>query len=399
MKKLYPLQNSIKNYEWGSRDMLSSVLGFENPKDETQAELWMGVHERGVSMAQDGKEAVPLDQLIRRDPVAMLGEKAARNFGNLPFLFKVLAAEKALSIQAHPNKSQAEEGFARENKQGIPIDAGHRNYRDSNHKPEVTCALSEEFWAMCGFRPVSEIVSEFKKLNISFFNQILDAMQKHDDESARLKEFFLGAMKLRDGKMAHVIEDVVHYAQHQEGVPYEWIQKFYEMYGADAGVVSPLYLNIFCLKKGQAVYLPAGELHAYLHGMAVELMANSDNVLRGGLTPKHVDVEELTHVLTFKSSKPDILEAQGPDGVYKTPSSEFEMHRVVLGPDYMINGGNPAQIILCTQGRITLETVAGNPNDSQRVVIQRGESVFMPYHAGGYMASGRGELFFAQIPS
>ena len=399
MKKLYALQNSIKNYEWGSHNMLSNVLGFENPKNETQAELWMGVHERGMSMAQDGKGAVPLDQLIRRDPVAMLGEKAAKDFGNLPFLFKVLAAEKALSIQAHPNKSQAEEGFARENKQGIPIAAAHRNYRDSNHKPEVTCALSEEFWAMCGFRPVAEIANEFKKLNNSFFNQILDAMQKHDDESAQLKEFFTGAMQLREGKMEHIIEDTVHYAQHQQGVRYEWIQKFYEMYGTDAGVLSPLYLNIFCLKKGQAVYLPAGELHAYLHGMAVELMANSDNVLRGGLTPKHVDVEELTHVLTFKSSKPNILEAQGPDGAYKTPSSEFEMHRVELGPDYMINGGNPAQIILCTQGRITLETIAGNPNDSQRIVIQRGESVFMPYHAGGYMASGRGELFFAQIPS
>lgn len=398
MKKLYLLQNSIKNYEWGSQTMMSAALGFENPKGDHQAELWMGVHERGMSLAQDGKEWVPLDQLLRSDLANMLGPKAAKQFGNLPFLFKVLAAEKALSIQAHPNKAQAEAGFLAENKQGIPIDAPQRNYRDSNHKPEVTCAMSEEFWAMCGFRQVPEIVAEFQKLNLSVFNNIISAMQGEADEESQLKTFFLGVMGLRNGKMGHIIEDVVRYAEHQEGPAYDWIKKFYQMYGDDVGVLAPLYLNIFCLKKGQAVYLPAGQLHAYLQGMAVELMANSDNVLRGGLTPKHVDVPELAHVLSFHAVRPEILEAEGPDGAYHTPSSEFELHRVELGADYMMNGSNPAQIILCTQGRISIESLPGNPNPGQRLVLQRGEAVFMPYHAGGYIANGRGELFFAQIP-
>ncbi|MGL4524442.1 MAG: mannose-6-phosphate isomerase, class I [Spirochaetia bacterium] len=398
MKKLYPLQNSIKNYDWGSSQLMKTYLGYENPTGEPQAELWMGVHERGMSMAKDGKTWIPLDQLIRRNIVEMIGEDAAKRFGNLPFLFKVLAAAKPLSIQAHPNKQQAEEGFAKENTQGIPMDASVRNYHDSNHKPEVTCALTDEFWAMCGFRKIEEIIYEFESLQLPVFEPLLQILKNEESESTRLEQFFAHLMDLPIARLSHVIDDVVRYAEHQEGDHYRWLKKLQDIYPGDIGVLSPLYLNVFCLKKGQAVYLEAGKLHAYLDGMAVELMANSDNVLRGGLTTKHMDISQLMHVLTFESFQPEILEAEGPDGTYQTPSTEFSMHRLSLGADYFFNGRNSAQIILCTQGRITLETAPANTGASERVVLQRGESVFMPYHAGGYIATGKGDLFLAQIP-
>lgn len=403
MKKLYRLKNVIQEYAWGSPTLLPELLGFSNPKQTPQAELWLGAHERGMSQAIDGKMQINLDALIRQNPPGFLGPKAAERFKTLPFLFKVLAAGSPLSIQAHPAKEQAEAGFARENRAGISLNAENRNYRDSNHKPEIICALYDNFWALCGFRPLSEIIENFKQADFSVLRKESAALASQPNEKG-LQTFFAALLNLDAGRAAKLADEAQEQAFGRNAPQWQWVQKLYAAYPNDCGSLAPLYLNLVCLKAGQALYLPAGVLHAYLEGLGVELMANSDNVLRGGLTAKHIDKKELLSILTFAGGQPAVLEAQGANGLYAAPSSEFALQRLLLTEQRLIGANNPCQIILCVKGKARLLPAAGNvkqKNDSQALplTIQRGEAVFMPYKAGGYNITGRGEFFIASIPA
>ncbi|WGK68545.1 mannose-6-phosphate isomerase, class I [Candidatus Haliotispira prima] len=328
------LYNQIQSFAWGSGSFLPELLGYENPEHTPQAELWMGVHpigESSVETVSEGKSGrIPLSRYLRNNNDQQDGSidsDMPTESQSLPFLFKVLSSERPLSIQAHPNKAQAEEGFRRENQAGIPLNAPHRNYKDPNHKPEITLALTP-FWALCGFRSLTEI-----KQNFSHFAGSLPDFNDHE-------EFFSGLMQMEAGQKAALIEQTLQRCKsgaRDYGLDVsKWILRLAEFYPGDLGALAPLYLHLFCLEPGQAIYLPAGILHAYLEGSAMELMSNSDNVLRGGLTPKHQDIPELMKTLVFEEFPPRIIEAIKMDlhrSYYPTNATEFRLERWSLSTE------------------------------------------------------------------
>ncbi|MDR2483065.1 MAG: mannose-6-phosphate isomerase, class I [Treponema sp.] len=383
MKRLYKLENPVKHYRWGSPVWIPRLLGRENPHAEPWAELWMGAHPGGPSRIAG--EGIGLDALIAADAPRLLGADVCREFGALPFLFKLLAAGAPLSIQAHPNLEQARAGWERENRAGVPIDAANRNYRDPNHKPEILCALSP-FKALCGFREPGEIR---KRLNCferelrrapSLREQIAGLCLALDaaDPGAALEQFTRGLLGL-DEEVRGVL--TAQAAENQEALERrapeyaaEWrtVGNLASRYPGDPGILAPLYLNLLDLAPGEAVFLPAGVFHAYLEGFGVELMANSDNVLRGGLTEKHIDGEELIRVLRFAPHKPAVRKA--PEGeaafVYPAECREFSLSRFLGDARPRAIPASGPRILLVTEGRARLS--AGG----ETLILNQGESAF-----------------------
>ena len=290
------LTGILQHYAWGDTSSIAMLQG-RKPGDEPEAELWFGAH----PSAPSGTTAGPLDAVIAANPVQVLGEKTATDWDSrLPFLVKLLAAKQPLSIQAHPSIAQAKEGFAREDAAGIPRDASHRNYKDENHKPEILVALTP-FRAMAGFRPIEDTVRLLEAFEMPELDEVarvlvdgsLEALLRHwlnlDNPTP-----LVDAVVARAGEIAaagHADSDVARLAENIVFIGQE--------FPSDVGVLAALLLNHIVLEPGEAVFLPAGNLHAYLEGFGVEVMANSDNVLRGGLTSKHIDVDELMDVLIF----------------------------------------------------------------------------------------------------
>lgn len=400
MNTIYKLTNPIQHYAWGSRTAIPELLGRDNPDNKPWAELWMGAHPKAPSWADCGGSLIALPDLIAQDPNAMLGaEVNAAYDGRLPFLFKVLAAGQPLSIQAHPNLDQAREGFERENQAGIPLDAPHRNYRDANHKPETLCALTP-FWAVRGFRHAAEIVSLAQDLGLAEPAAELARLQREPGRPA-LRAFFEALMTMPNERKATVVRRVAEAAgtTKKKDPVSEWIEKLHARYPGDIGVLCPIFLNLIRLEPGQAMYLPAGELHAYLDGLGMELMANSDNVLRGGLTPKHMDLPELLGLLTFSDQDIELLapEMQIPaEHIYPKRTDEFLLS--VLTPTdaqpYQSEASHGVEILFCTQGEGNLEPgpdVAGLP-------FRQGDSFFVPASAPDYRLTGNATLYRAAIP-
>ena len=398
---LYKLDNTIQDYAWGSKTAILQLLGFENRDDKPLAELWMGAHPKAPSLlCLENGEKESLGSLILESPEDVLGNEAVMTFGNrLPYLFKVLAAGSPLSIQAHPNLEQARTGFERENGEGIPLDAFNRSYKDNNHKPEIICALTE-FHAMRGFKPTAEISAAFKKIAVPEIREAVSRLDREPDIKDSLKNFFSVLMQLEETAAAELISNAIDAAaEFDEGV---WIKRFAELYPGDIGILSPLYLNIVTLKPGQAMFLPAGELHAYLQGTGIELMANSDNVLRGGLTPKYVDVPELISTLTFESGEPEILlprPVNAAESVYDTAASEFCLSVIELNDTYRPETGEKLpmlpSILICMEGsaEINDETAV----QSARLAIGRGESLFITAESIPVL-KGQGRFYRASLP-
>lgn len=391
------MKNVIQEYAWGSPDAIPGLLGIDNPEKKPKAELWMGAHGKAPSRIEQGNKEIPLDQYIRENKVAVLGGKLAEKYGNLPFLFKVLAAGSPLSIQVHPNKKQAEKGFARENSLGIAIDAFNRNYKDDNHKPEIICALTE-FWAMRGFRPFQDIADRFEALDIPSFRRETAAFRSNLT-SEGLETFFNALMSLEGEKKDRFIRELTGAAAGIQGDEYQWVLRLYEKYSDDAAIAAPLYLNLLKLEPGQALYLSAGELHAYLDGLGMELMASSDNVLRGGLTPKYIDREELGNIVNFNGSEPEILQARATDPlteIYRTPSKEFELARLSLrrgGASYDTASIGSVQILFLTEGSADFTSA-----DGEILHAEKGESLFIPAGAPSWMVEGDALIFRASVP-
>jgi len=386
MAKFYRLHNLIKNYDWGSPYFIPQFLGF--PGDGTPcAELWMGSHAGSPSRVELPDGFTGLGEFIARDVRRYLGEKTAERYGSLPYLFKLLAAGKPLSIQAHPNPDQARRGFDLENGNGLAPDSPNRNYRDPNHKPEIVCALTP-FTGMCGFREPREIGKLFAVFlgdnppNVlrEGFAPLLLALETPDTASAlrsflamlfdisaavreALTEFVLRREEATGSKTGKTL------AHEPEDCEWELMRSFARQYPGDPAIIAPLYLNVFRLQPGEAVFLDAGVLHAYVHGFAVELMANSDNVLRGGLTPKHIDVPELMKVLDFSPLKPRILKPEPvPCFTYPVPCDEFSL-TVMRGTD------TPAALPLDGPSIcIVTEGAASIDGD----ILQKGVSIFVP---------------------
>lgn len=386
---MYEIENVLRDYAWGSTTAIASLLG-RPESGRPEAELWIGAHPDSPSVAhlpEDGSRS-PLDALISSDPEHFLGAESVSAFGpRLPFLAKILAAAQPLSLQVHPSLEQAREGFARENEAGIDPHAAHRNYRDDNHKPEMILALTP-FEALCGFRPAAETRKILQHVAAAFhgggqapelLRALLDDLDG-PDEGAALRRAF---ERLITGGTDVAEETALVVAALVSGAPLEPYQaelgtaiSLNEKYPGDPGVLISLLLNRISLKPGQAVYLPAGNVHAYLHGLGVEVMASSDNVLRGGLTPKHVDVPELLRTIDFHPVAVPMLDAEKTvldQDIFRPPFREFQLQRIELGPDagpVPLAQAGPA-VIIVVAGDVYLDSPKGD------LQLSRGGSAFI----------------------
>lgn len=348
---------------------------------EPQAELWLGAHPRAPSVLErDGVER-PLDLVIADDPAGELGPESARMYGNeLPFLLKILAVAQPLSLQAHPSRQQARAGFDAEDEQGIPIGADHRSYRDRNHKPELICAL-EPFTAFCGFRPPRVAAALLESLEVSDLAPATSLLRSGD--TGRALRWLLEQSPDSGAVVAHQVTE----ACGQPGSfadERQWGERIGQQHPGDIGVAIALMLNLVHLDPGQALFLGAGNLHVYLHGVAVEIMANSDNVLRGGLTAKHVDIPALLEVVDCRSRDVEVQSPDGPQFAFHTGVSDFCLTRIEVGEAALFRPTGP-EILLCASGRVS---AAGHE-------IGGGAAVWIPAGTGEYGVDGSGLVFRA----
>jgi len=370
---MWQLQNTVRHYPWGSRTVIPELLGEASPAERPYAELWMGAHPDAPSVLSTG---TPLDKAIEERPHELLGAEVQERFGTrLPFLMKVLAAEQPLSLQAHPTTEQAEAGFAAEEAAGVPHDSPTRTFKDPFHKPELLLALTT-FEALCGFRPVEESLHCLAKLHVPELKPTIAALARGGLRAAIPQLIALSAEHRADLVSAVAEAAAGFVAAHDPEFinTYRWAASLAETYPADPGVVISLMCNHLKLAPGEAVFLPAGNLHAYLYGAGVEVMAGSDNVLRGGLTAKHVDLAALIEVLDFTDGRVPVLHpVLGPGGLrYPVPVDDFDLTRVQLdGHSGSLLTSGP-QVLLCTEGTAVLASPDGG------VTLEKGCSAFVP---------------------
>ncbi len=388
---LFKLDNVIQNYAWGSKESISHLFGIDNSAHQPQAEIWMGAHPNGCSRVAETGEL--LSDVVSQDKESMFGDYTVMRFGELPYLFKVLAADSPLSIQVHPTKQKAEAGYLRENEQGIDLHAPNRNYKDANHKPELVYALTF-YKAMNGFRPIEQILSLFRQLGIKSLEAELSALEDHPNKDG-LKAFFCAIMSLDEERKAAALADLdvalergPKTALAREVLDY--VTEFKRHYPQDIGLLSPLFLNTVELAPGEAMFLHAETPHAYVQGTALEIMANSDNVLRAGLTPKHIDVAELIDNTSFHSTHPDEIKLAPicKEGKlsYPIPVDDFGFDILSSGEQTQQQYLRGAEILFCVEGQVTV-TVAG-----KSLLLKPGESVFITSDSKVYQYQGKGTL-------
>jgi len=333
-----------------------------------EAELWLGAHPGDPAWLETASGETSLLDAVRADPEGQLGAAVRGRFGDvLPFLVKVLAADEPLSLQAHPSAEQAVEGYQCEDRLGVPLNSPIRNYRDRNHKPELLVALND-FEALVGFRPAARSAALMRALAVSDldpFVALLTGQSDADGLRVLFTTWITAPQPDLDVLIPAVLDGAVQYVCSGEtefAAEVKTLLELGERYPGDAGVLAALLLNRISLKPGEAIFLPAGNLHSYLSGMGVEVMANSDNVLRGGLTPKHVDVPELLRVLDFDPALDDTLRPhirrEGIEMVYETPAVEFATSVLTLdGQNLGHEVDAPCrhegpQILVCTEGAV-----------------------------------------------
>jgi mannose-6-phosphate isomerase len=381
---LVKLSNQALDYAWGSKTLISDYFGIPatgNP----MAEIWFGTH--------DGSPTEVVGQGHSLHEVLLSQGRESR----LPFLLKILAAEAPLSIQAHPNPEQAVEGFNRENALGLPIDAPTRNYKDDKAKPELIVSLTDRFDALVGFSDRALIQERFAELLEASTSELLSEVlnkwiQLLETETGTEKVFLatLTSPECDENFITNLID-----AAEQCPALVDLVVHLAEHHGKDRGIASALLMNHMVLGRGEGVFVPAGMPHAYLSGLGVEVMLASDNVLRGGLTPKHIDVEELSKVLVFESTEPTLVKtktlAVGFEK-FDLPTPEFDFYRGEVGSNNLLADLNlPGDsIVLCTQG-----SVAVSNSQEEREVINSGEAVFMAGDARSFSLAGNGTVFMA----
>ncbi len=412
---LHRLVNTVQRYPWGSPDALVRLYGLSNPRHEPLAELWMGAHPKAPSRIVTPEGEQGLDAYIAGHPEQALGPVAAEYGTELPFLFKILCAARPLSIQVHPSLDQARRGFDAENAAGVPLDSPLRNYRDPNHKPELICAI-EPFWGLRGFRSVDEIRDEFTTVEFNKGDTHLSLPQSEEDLAGFVRQQLQISQPVRRDLIAAAVSLAGgRWPTHRSGrlpevgdplARYYWVLRIAEEYPGDIGVLAPLVFNVFSLRPGEATYQPAGVLHAYLCGVGAELMANSDNVLRGGMTGKHIDVDELLSIGRFRS-EPAVILPGTPETTlapascrtfrYPTPFREFELARILPSDACTIPGGSP-QILFCHRGPVLV--LSGGAE----VTLAAGESVFVDAAEDAVeivpegAVAGPFEVFRARVP-
>jgi mannose-6-phosphate isomerase len=410
MSNIRRLKHRIQEYAWGSHTAIPDLLGLPSPADTPCAELWMGAHPKAPSLVYDQGQWLPLNDFINAAPEKVLGRTVSERFsGQLPFLFKVLAAANPLSVQAHPDCDQAREGFERENRAGIDLTAPNRNYKDANHKPECLCALTP-FVGLCGFRPPPEILDYCSRINrranqqhrAGEMTRLCRLLQDAPDASG-VKRFFEGLLTLPVSRAQGMVTELMPYVEAgaDRDPVFKWMVRLSRQYPGDIGVLAPILLNLVVLAPGQAIFLPARVLHAYLDGTGIELMANSDNVLRGGLTPKHIDVRELLRVLDFSPRLPDILTPvtiHGCEQTYPSAADEFVLSVVTVSSanQCRFKSRGAVEILLCVEGQAAIEEseTAASP-----IALNKGESVLVSGTTGPYRITGRAVIYKATVPA
>lgn len=381
------MNNGVQNYAWGSTDALTNLYGIANPDGKPMAELWMGAHPKSSSYVSDSAgQEIALRSQISANLDQQLGKKVAARFGELPFLFKVLCADQPLSIQVHPSKRAAELGFAKENAAGIPIDAAERNYKDANHKPELVYALTP-FQAMNGFRELSDIVSLLQP--VSGANPHIAEFLTHPDVD-HLRTLFASLLSLEGEAKSLALGVLKSALNHQKGQPWDTIRSISEFYPDDSGLFSPLLLNVITLQPGEGMFLYAETPHAYLNGVALEVMANSDNVLRAGLTPKYIDIAELLDNLKFNAKPADQLlktpVEKGAELSFPIPVEDFAFSIHSLSPEPRTLAQESAAIVFCIEGQTVLE------KGEETQVLKPGESCYLSADESPVQVSGNGRI-------
>jgi mannose-6-phosphate isomerase len=402
------LRGALRTYAWGSRTAIAEFSGRPFPTAHPEAEVWLGAHASDPAMLQTYRDGVvaaetSLADAITADPARQLGPTVRARFGDrLPFLVKVLAADEPLSLQAHPSAAQAVEGYRREDALGVPVGSPVRNYRDASHKPELLVALSD-FEALAGFRPAARTVALMQALGVDALAPYI-ALLTDQSAAAGLRALFTTWITAPqpdvDALITAVLDGAVSYLRTgaKEFAPeVRTVLELGERYPGDAGVLAALLLNRVVLQPGEGVFLPAGILHSYLRGMGMEVMANSDNVLRGGLTPKHVDVPELLRVLDFAplADPRAPVHRDGIEVLYDTPAPEFAAAMLTLDGDSLgrpveapAHHGGP-QILVCTRGSVTVRSKSGE------LGLNRGQAAWVPADDGTvWLESGQPSQVF-----
>ena len=406
---MHLLRGAVRTYAWGSRVAIADFTGRPTPTPHPEAELWFGAHPGDPAWLQTPMGEESLLDAITADPEGQLGTAVVDRFGaRLPFLVKVLAADEPLSLQAHPSAKQAVEGFEREERQGIPITSPTRNYRDRSHKPELVIAV-QSFEALAGFREVHRTITLLKALGVPALDPFIELLEGQPDAdglralfttwiTAPQPDLDLLVPTVLDGAIEYVRSAATEFAEEAKTV-----LELGERYPGDAGVVAALLLNRVHLQPGEAIFLPAGNLHTYFRGMAVEVMANSDNVLRGGLTPKHVDVPELLRILDFhpvtESSLRGEMHSEGLELVYSVPTDEFAVSRLRIDDDDLgheidaaVRNDGP-QVLLCACGAVQVHGKASS------LTLERGQAAWVSADDGPvrFLAEEPSELFRVSV--
>ena len=394
---MYLLSGTLRPYAWGSLTAMAELFG-RDPSGEPEAELWFGAHP-GAPSAVLGGEAATLDELIAQDPERLLGQETVAVHGpSLPFLAKVLAAGSPLSLQVHPTREQAGAGFTAEEAAGIDRSAAERNYKDSNHKPEMIFALTD-FEALCGFRrpedaarlfrAVAGLVEAAGRPAPELFTQTASDLESGRPESERLETVFRrlisGGEEVREAvaAAAEAVRSLDEAARAGLDPAVAELDELDGYYPGDPGVLISLLLNRASLSPGEAIYLPAGNIHAYLRGLGVEVMASSDNVLRGGLTPKHVDLPELLKTIDFQAVGIPRVEAERTglgQELYRPPFSEFSLQRLELAQAAGAESMSAADVPLLQNGPTLVIALRGSlvlDSPKQDLVLNPGDCAFI----------------------
>ncbi len=394
---ILPLQGKVQHYEWGGFSFLPGLLGINNEEKRPFAEYWLGVHPLGVARILQGNEPVLLSDLISRNPVQALSATVDKQFGGLPYLLKILDVNQMLSIQVHPTRQVAAEGFAREDQMGIARNAYNRNYKDQNHKPEVMLAISE-FWLLHGFKQQSlleQTLTEIHEL------QILLPLFKREG----LSSLYSFIMEMDQQSVNNLLLPLVkrEIRKKKDGIltkndPGWWVAKYYHeenpVGDIDRGIFSIYLFNITQLQPGEAIFQGAGIPHAYLEGQNIELMSNSDNVLRGGLTTKHIDVPELLANTRFEHITPKILKGttvKDGETVFYFPVPDFALGYVYLAEAALFED-------VATGPEIWMVLEGGLIINNQMVIKKGGAFIVFPGQSYAFRTSGKTQLCKAFVP-
>lgn len=408
------LKGVVRHYDWGSPTVIPHLLGLP-PNGKPWAELWLGAHPAAPATVED----TPLNLLISKDPRNLLGSDSTSTFKKLPFLMKVLAVEHPLSLQVHPTIKQAQEGFRREQAMGIPIDSPMRSFRDSHHKPELVCALTS-FELLCGFRDVQLTLALLDTIHSRELDPVRDQLRKKLSPK-RLHALVSWLLSLEKTKVATLVNSILRACSEivtqnvdipsqktdtdktkkstspNTEVPntsYHWQQwvrqlvtavKLGEDYPQDAGVIVSLLLNYITLRSGEAIFLSPGIPHCYLRGSAIEVMACSDNVLRGGLTSKHTDIETLLKIIDTTPLTVEIQQPRTTHGIttYESHTPEFSLTRIDLQPDFSTTIQSGPTILLCTHGHVQINNLT----------LERGQAAWIAFSEKLINLKGHGTAF------